>query len=302
MLFSTLFMSTLAYAGCGGDAQQAIQMCKTEAIISDSSSKSQAIEKAFHPANGRMSPESCQGFLDGYSDFQRLTVKYIQNCQQKISAARASCKSETPAAVSGDASAFENLVQSAKTLKSAEKELPKLQALIPPMDNLKSKLADCLRDTPGRIANTNSDRGDAKNANQLQENHAGGSPLIFPASQTSRVENILGKLGAKVSHVRDASAPLRADPSVLDPQKASRQLVERKAKTFRDLGPQSLASRTLQLRDGRGGLVTIVTHQEVFPTRGPASFKSHRELANRHRNIFSIIKERYKANEQSFWP
>lgn len=307
MLFLAFLTSLVAHASCDDGVQQAMQMCKTETMISKAQAESQAIEKAFRPANGRMSPESCQGFWDGYSDFQSLTRSYIQNCQEKISTARASCKSEVPAAVR-DKGNFETIVNSIKTLKRAEQELPKLQALLPPMDKLKGRLADCLRDTPGRIVNTDTDRGNADLAANLSFPNGGrsaghspsGGTIVIGSSEHGRDRRVPAASRGAGSGGPFAGQRLRENAASRVPGHDSRfRLQPQKDKLSR-----RLVDYQLQLRDKQVRVAPLNAHDFVIPTRGrgPASIASHGPLASPHRSLFLIIRERYMAKEKTFSP
>lgn len=304
VFFGTLASSSPALTKCQDITANALQTCKSESVVAGAREKTQAINAAFRPANGRMSPESCQGFRDHYSEFKKLTQNYIDTCKQLIAQAKQQCSQETSSAVRSGPEELDTFIQSVRNLKQAEKDLPKLEALIPPIDNLNGRLDDCLRDLQGqRITNTNKDRGNADVAvysptaqkvsvHRLRDNpweHGSSDLEEFLASHRQhRGQNSEpgGNQVQRLSH--DTSLTSRK------PQTAGRIGLPRESFPLSSARTSAQHDPTNPLPTSRlGRFVLEGNHTDAARTR--TGLRNTVRIANSHSNLFMLIKRRYAS-------
>lgn len=308
-----LIFSRPLLAECIRDTMQALQICKTDQAIQSAQQQRSRIEELFRPANGRMSPESCQGFSDAYDKYKQLTQNYIEACQQKIDLAGASCEQDAAAAARGTPEDFRHFLNSLKDLKEAKGKLPNLQALIPPMENLKALVAkSCLKDLPGRVTNTNTDRGDA-NVGSIQtasENSSvGGSASLSPTDHYSsggvgpgpgRVV-VLAPAVARSKVDQSSNSDLRG--SVADGRSLARASTSSAAQNLRTGATISGPSVELAAVSGQGrsGVPSLpeARFRQPLDRRAPSSVVS--QFANKHSNIFANIRRRYFVERSNLY-
>lgn len=316
-------MPLSASADCKGAAERALAMCKTETMTSVAQSKVATIEKNFRPTNGRMSPESCQGFRDAYEDFKTVVDDYISNCNSETQKARQACLAVD---LVSDPSKEPEFYEGIKLTGEALKKLPNLEHYKPPMDTLNQRLNDCLIHTPGRIVNTDTDRGDASVSSVGSPNGStsaaaganGGRVLVggAEANQTvhTNLRSLCGDPALRGSSFCSSNVPMTGPG--LDSENSTTGAAER-PQQLRTNGVQSVSVQsdvkrvqseqrfdsrdvtasqqrgigTQQLAGGRNRVA-----RRMIASVGNLSGRSRRMVADSRTSLFELVQRRYQQH------
>lgn len=293
-------LTSQSQANCSQAGQEAKSMCSSETLTSMADAKQQSILKNFNPANGRMSPESCQGFSDAYRDFKRLVNDYVTGCQSKIQQAASNCRP------TNSVDDIDDFLAGAELVKSARASFPKLLAYRPAFEKLDQRLADCLRQTPGHIVNTDTDRGNANTQAQIPPSPsttssvAGGAvinPQIHgdPAAAPATPRRIIPAYCSDPA-LSESSMCQQGTESAPEPEK------EELSKSRHSLAQVNNSIQGKALHDTPARTPTQPALVSHHPTRTPASIDTlirHPRIHGRHSDLFRIIHIRYLAQDEN---
>lgn len=209
---------------CKAVVRAAQQTCSSQMVIREGAQLQKAIEADFAPMNGRMSPESCQGFRNANQRFIEFAKRYIGNCKSAMQTAAAICR---PAKGVKDVN---ELIENAQAYQTATKSLPVLEHYLQPNAQMSGLLNDCLKLAPGTLESANKDRGNADTSGR------------FSASQSTK-DGLSQNQNSQVGNLGGAKKPR----SFVDPFDESRRLALARAQRGpgHQLGHQS---DTLDLR------------------------------------------------------
>lgn len=287
-LVFSLILSFHANAGsCTSQSQAALSMCKSKSFISEADPKGNFVNTNFRPTNERMSPESCQGFSDAYSRYKNLTENYIQSCDEQIEAADMACRNINISSKSD----ILDVTQGIQVRDQAKDSRGHLEALKPPMDRMKKQLDDCLRETGGRIVNTNKDRGDA--------DMTGSPELPLSREVNESGTDSAGKLSLAqnqhLGYTRQSVASASSDPNV-DHKIPSLEWGSPK-KSKAEIAALQAKLRAYEESRGLHGALKPNTQQALrAPASAPtAALKSRNGIMGPENNLFQKIHLRYKA-------
>ncbi len=283
-------------------------MCSSEMMTAKLAPQRDRILEKFSPAGGHMSPQSCQGMRNAYSDFKKAADDYIKQCQGLHRQAIQACQNED--LETGDIDA---LVTGIRSTRQAQSEVPVLKMYLPAMDSLNRRLDDCLRETRGKaIPDTAQDLGDADTRGQVPKFKTVQSSQ--PGDSSSREAGFSGQAGAQslvqapvISAKENTklrqdqttvnSSALCSDPalagasfckgtSVLDSQISQSP----SAHVAIPLGASDLAKKAQEdrFKNSRNGRNT---QRNFGPVRAIASERI--ALGGRHSNLFRQVRRQY---------